>query len=1712
MKWNISPAARVSLFYFIFGIIWILFSDQILALLIPNPEQISTAQTFKGWFFIGFTALLLYFLLLRKEAAEKKSKIKADEQYRMLVEGLPGVVFMDRFNDPQSTHYLSPRLVDLLGYTPEEWVAEKNVWENSLHPDDRERVLAEDIRTNQSFEPFHIEYRIRHRNGHYIWVREDASLIKDADGNPQYWQGILLDITDQKSVEAALQRRDEILKAVGFSAEQFLKIANWEDNVGQVLERLGKTTDVSRVYIFKKNTSTNVQETISLVFEWCNQDIAPQISNTDLQNISTEDTSFRRWTNLFKQGLPLEGCVKDFPIEEQALLESQNILSVICIPIQVGVDWWGFIGFDDCLTEREWTAAEIEALSAAARTLGLAIERKQSVEALSGSETSYRGLFNTVRDAIYIHDREGRFLDVNDGAVQMYGYPKDYFLGKTPEFLSAPGKNDLTKTANAIQEAFNDKPQEFEFWGLRSNGEVFPKDVRLFKGTYFGQDVVIAVAQDITARKQYEEALQKQLRELSVLHAAATTEAAAKNIDEVIQQITDIISDRLYSDNCGVLLLNETQDKLIPHYSYRGTDVQYIFESLPVTQGVYGKAIASRQPVRVGDVSLEPLYIEISRNTRSQLCIPIVSGKKAFGVLNVENKLPNAFTERDERLLSTIAGGLANTIERIQLFELERKVLQRSEILREATRELTSYFDTEKLFEKIFILLEKLIKYDSASIEMVDEHNIQIVAGKNIPQELIGKQYATNPEKWGGMEALHQPVIIGDIQKDDRFVKFEQTRYIRSWMGVPLIAQDKLIGFLNIDSRFPDYFNEEYVGIAQVFANQAAIAIENARLFDLEQRRRKEAETLSLATSSLTNALDMNDLLEKILDWLHKLVTFDSASIMLNAEQALRLVAHRNLPERFQIGQEFPITEKWDLINQSRKPLIIADAQNDAIFEKWTDSDYIRGWMAVAMFAQDTLIGFINLDSRKPGAFTEEHAALVQTFANQAATAIEKTRLFELEKKRRETAEILRQATTALTNLLDLASLHNSILEWIAKIAPYDSASIFEIEGNHLKLTAGKGLPNTSQTLERNFSLENELCQIMSSTGQALIIDDCWEDSRFEQWGDARQVRGWMGVPLISRGQVIGYITVDSYKPNAYSQNDAITAQTFAQQAAASLENVRLYTETRQRLEEMEAVSRISFALRAARDTREMLPLLLNEIQANIGTQEVGLWLYDVNQKRLSPHAMGGKLTALPKSIFEADEGLVGKVFSTGAPILSSELFDDPKASPENKIFMGRGWSTFAVPIQTTSEIIGVLVVAMPSPRQFASHYRRLIITIAEIAGNAVHRSNLFERSEEQIRRLTTLREMDTAITSSLDLRITLSIITEHLISKMGVSAAAILVFNPDSQMMDYYARKGFQNREKAHASISMGDSVASQILMNRKSVYLSDLRQENPELMAAYPGENFSSYYAMPLFIKGATRGILEMFFRQPFSPTADWLDFTQTLAGQAAIAVDNAQLFENLQRTNQELSLAYDTTLEGWGKALELRDKETQGHTRRVTNLTVELARQMGISEPDLTHIRRGTLLHDIGKMGVPDHILHKPGPLTPEELAEMRMHPQYAYDLLSPIPYLRPALDIAYYHHEWWDGSGYPHKLKGEAIPLSARIFAVVDVWDALLSDRPYRAAWDEAKVMEYITGLSGKQFDPYVVEAFKKMLASSQKFIRSNSPDTTPIKKNPNKKKR
>jgi PAS domain S-box-containing protein len=382
--------------------------------------------------------------------------------------------------------------------------------------------------------------------------------------------------------------------------------------------------------------------------------------------------------------------------------------------------------------------------------------------------------------------------------------------------------------------------------------------------------------------------------------------------------------------------------------------------------------------------------------------------------------------------------------------------------------------------------------------------------------------------------------------------------------------------------------------------------------------------------------------------------------------------------------------------------------------------------------------------------------------------------------------------------------------------------------------------------------------------------------------------------------------------------------------------------------------------------------------------------------------------------------------------------------------------------------------------------WERVLVSILDITKSKLAEEELARQNE----RLRSLRAIDQSIVNNLDMDTNLKVLIEEIVKQLDVDAAIISLLK--GQTLRFAAGQGIRTDGLKFMHMNIGEGLAGRVARERNNVYIRNLQEADyhPTLARALQAEGFIAYYGTPLISKDKVLGVLEIFHRSPLANDSDWLAFLDTLARQAAISIDSVSLFNDLRISNAELYAAYDSTLEGWSRALDLRDKETEGHTRRVTELTLRLAGKFGFSREQIVHIKRGSLLHDIGKMGIPDAILLKPGELNAAEQQIMRQHPNYAHTMLSPIQYLQPAIDIPYCHHEQWDGMGYPRGLKGQDIPLAARIFTVVDVWDALTSNRPYHAAWSQEKAKDYLRTGAGKQFDPRIVDTFLEMLENEK----------------------
>ena len=750
--------------------------------------------------------------------------------------------------------------------------------------------------------------------------------------------------------------------------------------------------------------------------------------------------------------------------------------------------------------------------------------------------------------------------------------------------------------------------------------------------------------------------------------------------------------------------------------------------------------------------------------------------------------------------------------------------------------------------------------------------------------------------------------------------------------------------------------------------------------------------------------------------------------------------------------------------------------------------EQMRSEACVPLKIGEKVIGVLNAECAQVNRFLDADLRLLESVAGQLASGIGRLRTEQHERKQRLIAESLIELTAVINSRLNTTEILDTILEQVIKLVPYDAANIMLFENGQAQIVRQRGyerfgISEWIQNIVLEVSNNQKIVDIIQ-TGQPVLTVDTRKSKSWLRYPELDWVNSQICLPIIKNGSVVGIINLDHSVPGFFTTEYIDYLRAFADHTAIALNNSALFEDSQRRLGELEAVNKISSALRTARTMDEMLPRLLAEALDALGTDAGSITLYHPETGSLRAAVTSGWFKQLDSRDALEGEGIAWHVFKTGKPYSSEDFSVDALTFSISRPMIPPGWGGVGIPIQTTAEIVGVLFAAVEQPRRIKESEVRLLNTLSEIAGNAIHRSRLHKQTEQRLNRLMALRSVDAAISSSLDLRFTLSVLLDRVISHLDVDAADVHLFNPITQLLEYASGQGFRSTAITKSRLRLGEGTVGKSALERRSVIVQSILEANPGFVRAtlLASEGFSSYACVPLIAKGQIKGVMEVFTRTYLDPDPEWIDFLETLGGQAAIAIDNSNLFNQLQKSNLELTLAYDTTLEGWARALELRDRETEGHSRRVTEMTMALARAMCLDESELVHIRRGALLHDIGKMGIPDKILSKKGPLSEPEWEIMRQHPVLAYEWLSPIAHLKHALSIPYCHHEKWDGSGYPRGLAGGQIPLAARIFAIVDVWDALLSDRPYRPAWPVEKVRQYLADQTGIHFDPQIVEHF------------------------------
>lgn len=1381
------------------------------------------------------------------------------------------------------------------------------------------------------------------------------------------------------------------------------------------------------------------------------------------------EPSIAGWVAQTQHPLLLSGEVNDERFAP--LFPRDDIHSSVSIPMLAAGKLVGVLNVNT-LRARPFASGQVKALSVLANTAAAAIEQGSLFRALQQSEERFRVALKDSPIVVFNHDRDLRYTWIYNPAL---GYRADEVIGYLDSDIFAPESAErLIALKRRVLESGAGIRQEIKVVAKdESQPHYYDLTVEPLRDGEGGVIGITCAALDITERKVANEALQHSQERLQALIENSTDGIALINTNGVIRFASPATT-RILGYSLKEFVGMNSLDLIHPDDAEEAAAV-------------------------IRDVIQKPRHIRWSEYRARHK-----DGRWRWLSGSVQNLLADP----------GIKALIINYRDVTEGKQAEAEILQHNRelaALNQIGQQLSKLAQPDEIWDVLHGAIEQLFDNRNLYVALYDEPHNTI----NFPLYTVeGQRFelTSRPLGSGLTEYILRtgaPLLITRNMDDTmKQLGIESIgRPAACYLGVPIFIGQRAIGVMAAQ----DYEKEEvyalrHVDLMMTIAAQTAIALENARLLSETRRRLRETLLLNRVIAATTSTIELNAILQTTCDELAKGFSLQQVLIALITSDPANytvVVEHVPQPQRAMIGFNFklkPNSVRYQNLKQGQ-PFISLDAPRDNRLERLRLLARRRGvtsLLAIPLFIRESQqIGLIVLASAQRRKFMTDEIILAQNVAATMSQAIEKSQLFEETRRRLIELEAVNRISSALRTAQSLDEMLPRLLDETLTTLDTTAGTIVLHDPARSLITpvVARGWLldiYTPNPYPSNVGITGKVI----TTGEIFVTREAASDSELREDLRAIVPAGWGGatVPIYSFQTIVGVMYVSVKLPREITVDEIRLLQTVADIAGNAIHRTKLHEQTQRRAEQLAAVNTLGQALAETLEVEqiyERLYLATTQLLPHICGMVVSHYEASTH-KLISDYGRvdGKRLEAnqLPVVTINPDgKGPQTEALTTRRPLIVNDL---QARLPQASVHIPLGEtpvpkSGLYIPMLIKGEIFGTMVVQSYTPDRFTKDEADLLLTVANTTAVALENARLFGETNRRLQYLQAMRTIDSAITASLDLRVTLNVLLEQITAQLKVDASSILLLNSHSHILEYAAGRGFYTQGITRARLRLGEGHAGRAALERRLISEPDMRVINQEPARAQllAGEGFVSYYGLPLIAKGQVKGVLDVFSRSVLKPDSEWMEFLETLANQAAIAIDGAQLFEDLQRSNTELSLAYDATIEGWSRALDLRDKETEGHSQRVAEMTIQLARATGaFNELDLIQIRRGALLHDIGKMGIPDQILLKTGQLSEQEWAIMRQHPTYAYELLSPIAYLRPALDIPYSHHEKWDGTGYPRGLKGEQIPMAARIFAVVDVWDALRSDRPYRSAWPAAQVREHIHLLAGSHFDPHIAAIF------------------------------
>lgn len=853
------------------------------------------------------------------------------------------------------------------------------------------------------------------------------------------------------------------------------------------------------------------------------------------------------------------------------------------------------------------------------------------------------------------------------------------------------------------------------------------------------------------------EAERRQLEERTILYAIATIGVEAANVDEMIRRAIQIIEGVLRPDYFGIGLIDEAAGLLRICRSTQSVREERL--TIPLGQGVAGRVIATGQPCRIPDVSRDPDYVPVNPGVRSELCVPLEIDQRAIGMINIESARLEAFSEADERLIVAFAGQLATAIEKVRLFEAEQRRTREAETLRQAGAAVVATLRQDEAIERILQQLERVVPYDSASVQLwveaparPDEGYLEIVGGRGWPDSaaVVGVRFPV-PGDNPNTEVIQQrrPHIVNDAPSEYAAFRESPHSHIRSFLGVPLLVRDRVIGMLAIDSARPHYFTPDHARLVTAFADQVAIAMENARLFEAEQRGRESAAALVEITQVISSSLEPKLVLKQIAQRTALACRADRCTIFLldEAGEILKPVmsqfadGHAD-PEQWKIFKA-TTTDRLDAVPlfnaavRERRPALLDDAaRTDVVPPRWTQPFGVRRMLAVPLVSHDRVIGVMAIDHTDAHhRFTPEQIDLALTIGGQAATSIENAQLYARTQQHLAELRLLHRASQSLNADLSLDAVLNAVADHLIAALDVESCTILSWDSEH---------DETATLLDRDpesaaqvavgsrFRVSDHshyYALLRENRPLAFRRGDPDLSAALGRWLDTYQWRSLLTVPLLTKGRVIGLIELgERRRERDYTVDEIRLAENLASQAAVAIENARLYAEAQRHAGQLRALHEAGRTLASDLRLESILRTLIETAQGLTDAHYGALAVLGA-EGNLAHFYTVGLAEAERERIGEPPRGrgLLGVILSAGVPTRVDDLTRDPRAAgfplhhPVMKSLLG-------VPVAARGKVIGGLYLTDKANDQpFTQEDEDLVGRLAADAAITIENARLFE-------------------------------------------------------------------------------------------------------------------------------------------------------------------------------------------------------------------------------------------------------------------------------------------------------------------------------------------------------------------------------------------------